>query len=177
VANEQVERSVEDNIGRNVRRLRERQGWTQADLARRLERFGVRLHHTAIAKIEADRPRAIRAREVYALASAFGVPVGELFSSVEENLATVINHLSHAVASTETIQISLTRAATILRDMEWPDEATFRTKLNWVAAHRFVRALRRHYALAAVAEVNRKIDEVGRLLGIRPGDDVTDLPK
>lgn len=71
----------EDAFGRRLRRLREKLGLTQADLAKLGRVRGVNLHPSAIAKIEArdvPAPRAIRLNEAAALAAALGRTVDEL---------------------------------------------------------------------------------------------------
>ena len=65
--------SHERIIGAKVRQLRMERGWSQLDLAQRLDDLGWPLHQTNISKLEAGR-RPIRVAEVDALATAFGIP-------------------------------------------------------------------------------------------------------
>lgn len=80
--------SVEDRFGVNLRRLRERARLTQADIARLLEeRHGIKLHPSAIAKIEnrdVENPRAIRLEEAVAISSILGLTVTQLISNRSE---------------------------------------------------------------------------------------------
>ncbi len=81
--------SDEDAFGRRVRQERNLRGWTQADLAKRLLEEGVKLHPSAIAKIEdRDRedgkPRSIRLDEATAIARVFGRLVDEMYETPEE---------------------------------------------------------------------------------------------
>ncbi|MGW5338698.1 helix-turn-helix domain-containing protein [Rhodococcus pyridinivorans] len=71
----------EQVFGTRVRIERETRGWSQAELAAKLEGEGLKLHPSAIAKIElrnAEKPRAIRLDEAAALSSLFEVPLDEL---------------------------------------------------------------------------------------------------
>lgn len=61
-------------IGRKVRQLRTERGWTQADLARRLDELGWPVDQTTVSNLELGR-RPIRVAEADALALAFGVPM------------------------------------------------------------------------------------------------------
>lgn len=73
--------NAEDPFGRRLRYERERRGWTQADVAKRLAERGITLHPTAIAKIEqrdSRRPRVIRLDEAAAIADIFGLSVNDM---------------------------------------------------------------------------------------------------
>lgn len=61
-------------IGRKVRQLRLERGWTQADLAARLDEVGWPLDQTTISNLELGR-RPVRVAESDALALAFGIPM------------------------------------------------------------------------------------------------------
>jgi transcriptional regulator with XRE-family HTH domain len=65
-------------IAEKVRQLRTERGWSQDDLARRMDELGWPMHQTTVAKLEAAK-RPIRAAEVYALAMAFGLPMQALW--------------------------------------------------------------------------------------------------
>jgi transcriptional regulator with XRE-family HTH domain len=60
-----------ERMGRNVRRARERQGWTQAELGRR-----ARMHRISVAQTEAGRSVSLKTLEK--LAKALGVKPGRL---------------------------------------------------------------------------------------------------
>jgi transcriptional regulator with XRE-family HTH domain len=60
-----------ERIGRNVRRVRERHGWTQAELARRS-----RMHRISVAQTEAGRSVSLKTLEK--LARALRVKPGRL---------------------------------------------------------------------------------------------------
>lgn len=59
-------------LGPGIRRAREAKGWSQDDLARRLQLAGWDVDRTLIARIEL-RTRCITDRELVALAKMFGV--------------------------------------------------------------------------------------------------------
>lgn len=103
--------TAEDRFGRNLRRARELSGLSQAELAKRLEGYGVSLHPSAIAKIEARdaaNPRAIRLNEADALAKALGYAVTEIAEPTEGEAPPAREHHS----GTGTITLSGTVAAT-----------------------------------------------------------------
>jgi transcriptional regulator with XRE-family HTH domain len=66
-------------IGQKVRQLRIERGWSQADLAARLDEIGWPLHQTNISKMEAGR-RPMRFAELCAIAMAYRVPVQSMLS-------------------------------------------------------------------------------------------------
>lgn len=73
--------TAEDRFGRSVRKRREELGLKQAELAQRVSALGLKMHPSAIAKIElrdVASPRSIRINEAEALARALGVPLEDL---------------------------------------------------------------------------------------------------
>jgi transcriptional regulator with XRE-family HTH domain len=69
--------NVEGILGAKIRQLRERAGWSQADLAERLKAVGFEFHQTTVAKMEAGK-RPIRVAEVFALGVVFRMPMTAL---------------------------------------------------------------------------------------------------
>ena len=61
-------------LGQKVRQLRIERGWTQEQLAEKLNGLGWTMHQTTVAKLEAGA-RPIRIAEADALALAFGLPI------------------------------------------------------------------------------------------------------
>ena len=61
-------------LGQKVRQLRTERGWTQEQLAEKLNCLGWTMHQTTVAKLEAGA-RPIRIAEADALALAFGLPI------------------------------------------------------------------------------------------------------
>lgn len=77
--------SLVQSVGREqwaaqrIKTERERRGWSQSELARRLEGIGPHLPQTAISKIERESDRrAITVDEAIAFATVFEIPLGEL---------------------------------------------------------------------------------------------------
>ena len=66
-------------IGMKVRQLRTERGWTQNDLARRLDQIGWPLDQTTLSNLELGR-RPVRVAETVALAMAFGLPALALWA-------------------------------------------------------------------------------------------------
>lgn len=64
-------------VGLRVRQLRQALGWSQEQVAKRLLEFGVSMHQTTIAKIEAAA-RPIRVNEAYVLAKILNVSLEDL---------------------------------------------------------------------------------------------------
>lgn len=66
-------------VAANVRRLRAKRGWSQADLHRALSAQGIRRWSAStVAQVETGRQRADRLLDLAALTSVFGVPLAEL---------------------------------------------------------------------------------------------------
>ena len=70
------ELEVRNILGPGIRRVREARGWSQEDLARRLQIAGWDVDRTLIARIEL-RTRCITDMELLALAQTFGVTLNE----------------------------------------------------------------------------------------------------
>lgn len=86
--------TAEDEFGRNVRRERERRGWTQAKLSGELSARGIELHPSAVQKIEdrdIARPRAIRLDEARAIAAIFRMSLDEMFVPTNPSLDAVFS--------------------------------------------------------------------------------------
>jgi transcriptional regulator with XRE-family HTH domain len=65
-------------MGRNIKRIREKTGLTQDQLAARLQTLGCDITRSALAKIEAGQ-RHLYSWEIHALKKALDVPYDELF--------------------------------------------------------------------------------------------------
>lgn len=68
---------VGDRFRQRLRAERERRGWSQGELARRLIVLGVDCYTTTVAKVEAGT-RSVRIDEIDALATVFGISVDVL---------------------------------------------------------------------------------------------------
>lgn len=70
---------VDTYFGTRVRQQRERHGWSQEELAKKLTDKGIPTYASTIAKIESDKkPRAARLGEAVAIADLFDVSVDSL---------------------------------------------------------------------------------------------------
>jgi transcriptional regulator with XRE-family HTH domain len=67
----------EVQAGRALRRLRLSHGWSQEEVAKRMQSYGYDFHQTMIAKIEAAQ-RPLRVRELADFAALYGVQVNDL---------------------------------------------------------------------------------------------------
>lgn len=65
----------EARVGASLRRARERLGASQSDVAAELAGWGLEMHQTTLAKLEAGK-RPIRLAEMFALASLYGLTPG-----------------------------------------------------------------------------------------------------
>jgi transcriptional regulator with XRE-family HTH domain len=85
----------EVQAGRALRRLRLSLGWSQEEVARRMQAYGYDFHQTMIAKIEAAQ-RPLRVRELADFAALYGVEVQQLIypsSSSPEEVAREITEV------------------------------------------------------------------------------------
>lgn len=77
----------EDRFGVRVKHEREIRGWSQAELASKLTREGVKAYPTTIAKIETrstERPRAVRLDEATVLARIFDASLDDLVGQASD---------------------------------------------------------------------------------------------
>ena len=65
-------------IGKNVRRLRIKNGWSQNTVSDKLEMLAIYICRGSISRIE-DKQRTVTDIELYGLAQVLGVSVAELF--------------------------------------------------------------------------------------------------
>ncbi|UFS58917.1 helix-turn-helix transcriptional regulator [Subtercola endophyticus] len=78
---EDLTAAVDRSFARNVKRMRERVGWSQLELAQRLSEIGVPgFHQTTVARIESGQ-RALRASEAIAVARLLECRVEDLAES------------------------------------------------------------------------------------------------
>ena len=70
---------TDSQFGKRVREERERRGWSQEELAKRLTDKGILVYSSTIAKIESEkRPRAARLGEAVGIADLFELSVDAL---------------------------------------------------------------------------------------------------
>lgn len=113
----------EVQAGRALRRLRMLRGWSQEEVAKRMQAFGYEFHQTMVAKIEAAQ-RPLRVRELADFAALYGVEVQELIyaprgsleevaqeiTEVQGQLLKVEQHAEAAAAELERAQHALSDA-------------------------------------------------------------------
>lgn len=108
-------------IGRNVQRLRGDAGLRQADLVERVRRWDIRLTQPAVVEIEAGR-RALKARELEALAGVLGVPVSMILgerggpTSARVQLDRLARHAWQAQAKAREALVELEQSRRQLAD-------------------------------------------------------------
>lgn len=120
-----------DTFARRLRMERERQGLSQAELARRVtEVLGVNVDKSAVARIE-QQTRAIRLDEAAAMAEVLGLPIAALLSdrSAEENEALKQQYLADRVAAQrqwEQIRQEIDRLTGLIQSLSGTNELDYR---------------------------------------------------
>jgi transcriptional regulator with XRE-family HTH domain len=74
-------------VGANVQRLREAQGWTQEELARRLRAFGLHWTRANLASVESGRRQQIDLASLVLIALAMDAPASELLAGDPEEIS------------------------------------------------------------------------------------------
>jgi transcriptional regulator with XRE-family HTH domain len=87
----------EVQAGRALRRLRLSRGWSQEEVARRMQAFGYEFHQTMVAKIEAAQ-RPLRVRELADFAALYGVEVQDLIHAPYGSLEDVAQEIAEVEA-------------------------------------------------------------------------------
>lgn len=72
-------------IGKNVRRLRIKNGWSQKTVSDKLEMLAIYICRGSISRIE-DQSRTVTDIELYGLAKVFRVDIHELFEDIEDDI-------------------------------------------------------------------------------------------
>lgn len=96
-------------FGVRIKDLRQAQDWTQGDLAARMTSAGYPMHQTTVAKIESGS-RPTNVGELAALAAIFGVPIGDIFATVERGDARIIARMATLFDRWETARARAVRA-------------------------------------------------------------------
>jgi transcriptional regulator with XRE-family HTH domain len=117
---------METHFRKRLKDERDRRGWSQEELAKRLGERGVAVHASTIAKIETDA-RAVRLDEAAAIADLFGLSLDTLLGrkAVEDDQGHAINVLAgeaqRLVSDLSQIRDRLDRA---YRDLEAQFDST-----------------------------------------------------
>ena len=93
----------EVQAGRALRRLRLSRGWSQEEVARRMQAFGYDFHQTMIAKIEAAQ-RPLRVRELADFAALYDVEVQELIYPPSGSLEEAAQEIQELEAQREKVR-------------------------------------------------------------------------
>lgn len=100
---------IDATFGRHVEQLRERNGWSQTELAKKMKELGFAgFHQTTISRIE-NGERSARVGEAFGLAELLDVSVNDLVALPDESSA--VNQLSREVTHIRSIEDSLGEAA------------------------------------------------------------------
>ncbi|MGW4638017.1 helix-turn-helix domain-containing protein [Sphaerisporangium sp. NPDC004334] len=130
-------------LGAHVRELRKRHGWTQHDLAQKLESFGFPLHQSAIARIEAGN-RPVRLNEAVVLATLFSVDLPSLLmpplsdqamSEKEQQLAELAKEEAQLAAQLDAVEADVTHLAMSLHKAQM-DQVAVRAQLAMARGRR-----------------------------------------
>ena len=113
---------VEDFFRKQLRKERERLGWSQADLAEKLSKAGVPMIHTTIAKIEGG-DRAVRVDEAAGIAEALDVPLDWMLGRQTTGPAAEMRYALRKLQ--ETAQDTITDLNAMLQALNDWDTDTF----------------------------------------------------
>lgn len=82
---------IDDFLAEKVKSELKERRWSQAELVKRMEANGVRIHQSAISKLFAppvgESRRKLSPAELVAIAASFNMPVGELLGETPRDLA------------------------------------------------------------------------------------------
>ncbi len=105
----------EAQAGRALRRLRVSRGWSQEEVAKRMQAYGYDFHQTMIAKIEAAQ-RPLRVRELADFAALYDVEVNELIYPSNDSLEEVTRELGEVEARRNMFRVEARAAAERVRE-------------------------------------------------------------
>lgn len=159
-------------IGREMRRIRERLGITQQELAERMIKNGFRFHQTQVAKMERGE-RPIRVNEWIAIATALGMaPLDMLSAAISANVSKSKGS-SQTIAELEREKVAIERridvsgqvmdaaaheAAAARRAKEAAESTLREVEERWASAQAL-----HHQLLAARGHLDRRIFDMRAL--------------
>lgn len=108
---------AEESAGRELRRLRTACGWSQEQVALRMDAYGYEWHQTTVAKIEgAQRP--LRLNELADMCDLFGVTLAGLLTLVPGYPPRRLRALP--VARAAQLEAGMARIREVLEELETP---------------------------------------------------------
>jgi transcriptional regulator with XRE-family HTH domain len=150
VENNQVTPNVdrpdpEVQAGRALRRLRMSRGWSQEEVAKRMQAYGYDFHQTMIAKIEAAQ-RPLRVRELADFAALYNVEVNELIYPSSDSLEEVTRELIEAemlrAVRQREAEAAAERAQQARADLDDAEEQLYTAEKQLATLHERVQFLR-----------------------------------
>ena len=72
-------------IGSNVKKYRTEHQWTQEELCKKIDLYGINLYHSDIYLIEHNK-RIVRDYEALILSKVFGITINELYAGSDKEL-------------------------------------------------------------------------------------------
>ena len=145
-------------FGVRVKDLRQARGWTQGDLAQRLTAAGYPMHQTTVAKMEGGS-RPTNVGEVAALAAIFGIPIGSVFSEVEDEDARTTAAMARLFDRWESARQESIRASK-LRDEAFRELSRFVQEHHSEALEPFYERVRLWAEVEADAKSEAEVDAV-----------------
>jgi len=117
--------AIDARLGRRVRDLRERRGWSQGALSEELEKWtGVDWHQTTITKVE-NGHRPVRASELVALGFVFNVGPAQLLGGSDGDAIVADQYLLGQKDELESVQTWLQRRQALVTARMEMSSATY----------------------------------------------------
>lgn len=107
-----------ETFATNMKRQREARGWSQVELSKELERFGINLRQQVLQKIESGQ-RPVRLDEGLAIAEALGIDVQRMVQGAMRSGPPDLKALSISAMNTlERVQAEVTAAVGVYNELE-----------------------------------------------------------
>jgi transcriptional regulator with XRE-family HTH domain len=110
---------TDSQFGKRVREERDRRGWSQEELAKRLTERGIHVHASTIAKIESEKkPRAVRLGEAVGIADLFELSVDVLLDRQGPDDSTLTFALTVLCSYASDAERQIQQARNVATDIE-----------------------------------------------------------
>jgi transcriptional regulator with XRE-family HTH domain len=110
---------TDSQFGKRVREERDRRGWSQGELAKRLTERGIHVHASTIAKIESEKkPRAVRLGEAVGIADLFELSVDALLDRQGPDDSTLTFALTVLLSYASGAERQIQQARNVATDIE-----------------------------------------------------------